>query len=100
MTTPTRHQLEHLARLARAVRDCPEILALYPGPTGRIASTTATGRVVGLLVQGRCLIVGVVPRPGIPPEQVVTAVRNAVRPLVPAPMAVSVVVSSPQSTGR
>ena len=97
---PTRHQLVQLARLARSVRSCPDVLALHAGPTGRIASTTTTGRIVGLLFQGQCLVVGVIPRPGTPAEEVMAAVRSAVRPFLPKPMAVSVVVAAPQPVGR
>lgn len=92
---PVRAHLDQLARLARAVLDCTDILALHAGPTGRIASATATGRVVGLLFQGQCLVVGVIASPGVTNAEVTARVREAVRPMLPRPMSVTVVVSSP-----
>ena len=81
MTTPTRVQLGQLARIARAVIACPDVLKLHPGPTGRIASATHAGRLVGLLVQGRTLLVGVIGRPPATGAEIVEQVRAAALPL-------------------
>lgn len=94
-TATGRVRLDHLGRLARAVLDCPQVVKLYPGPTGRIATATTTGRVVGLLFQGGRLVIGVLGIPTAAPDEVSDRVRAAVRPLVPAPVPVTVVVSSP-----
>ena len=93
---PVRAQLDQLGRIARAVLDCPGVLRLHTGPTGRISSATATGRVAGLLFQGQCLIVGVIAGPDITNEEVTARVRRAVRPLLPRPTSVTVIVSSPR----
>jgi hypothetical protein len=93
---PVRAQLDQLARIARAVLDCPDVVALHAGPTGRISSATATGRVVGLLFQGQCLVVGVIAERDVTNAEVTANVRRAVRPLLPRPMAVTVIVSAPR----
>ena len=94
-----RARLDQLGRIARAVLDCPDVVSLHAGPTGRISSATATGRVVGLLFQGQCLIVGVVAERDVTNEEVTASVRRAVRPLLPRPMSVTVIVSAPSTAG-
>jgi hypothetical protein len=92
--TPVRAQLVQLGRIARAVLDCRDVRQLHAGPTGRIASVTPTGRVVGLLFQGHTLTVGVIARPHVAANQVIASVRAAVQPMLPDPMSIAVVVSS------
>jgi|tagenome__1003787_1003787.scaffolds.fasta_scaffold19458848_2 hypothetical protein len=89
-----RTQLVQLARIARAVLDFAGVRQLHAGPTGRIASVTPTGRVVGLLFQGHALTVGVIASPEVAAEQVIASVRKAVQPMIPSPMSIAVVVSS------
>lgn len=95
---PVRVRLDQLGRIARAVLDCPDVRQLHAGPTGRISSATATGRVVGLLFQGQCLVVGVIAGRDVTVTEVTASVRRAVAPLLPRPMSVTVVVSSPRPT--
>ena len=95
---PVRARLDQLGRIARAVLDCPDVLQLHAGPTGRISSATATGRVVGLLFQGQCLVVGVIAGRDVDVADVTANVRRAVQPLLPRPMSVTVIVSSHRPT--
>lgn len=95
--TPMRAQMAQLGRIARAVLECADVRQLHAGPSGRIASVTPTGRVVGLLFQGRTLTVGVIASPHVAANQVTASVRAAVQPMLPAPMPIAVVVSAGRS---